>query len=153
MFNSSIFLRRNMMKKIIMVLAFFVLITACSSTGVTTPDSTDTDTTDGVGSSSVVGTWNLSVVGGQPIPLGFTRLTFTSSTYAIEATGGASMLCPESGTYSLSGSTITLTVVTAASDSACDPVGTISTLQFTVTKTNLTFVDSGGNTTIVCTRV
>ena len=124
------FFRNNALNGGLLTFCLVTFLTGCGGGG--------SDSTTGAGGEpSLVGTWTLSTIDGVAVPPGSLTVTFTASTYSIVAPD-----CMETGTYTVSGGTITTTVSTAAGTD-CDPVGSTETDSYTVTATTFTLVNDG----------
>jgi hypothetical protein len=100
----------------------------------------------GIGSggdpSLLVGTWDMTQdEDGDAVPSGTATLNITSTTYSISFPG-----CDESGTYTASGTALTLSVGTVAGTCGDDP-GDVFAVQYSVNSTTLTLTDSGDTMT------
>lgn len=119
-----------MMEKIITILAFFVLITACSngSTGITTPD--------GVDAALINKTWNYSTYNGEDVSSFSMTLTYDeTSSFTITY---PTMPCTITGTYTADGSTVITTITSVTGSCGTASVGDTDTSTYTITSNTLT---------------
>lgn len=99
----------------------------------------DSINTVGCSGGSTVGTWDLiQNENGNAVPSGTLTLIMTNTTFDAIAQG-----CQETGTYIISGTSMTLTIETAAGSGCGDPPH-IEVFQFTVNSTNLALIADYG---------